>query len=234
MPLTRVIPMISSLKCRVAFPGRKPAGQRLRTLRYAFSLCVVSYVTLLANCGLPALAELPQNDIVQREEFVDVMGDKYRLPGAGESKAVVLLFVGYDCPISNSYAAEIVRLCKEFMPKKVEFCVVYADADISKANASKHAKEYGFCCPAILNPSMTLAQKVGATVKPEVAVLSPLGELLYRGRIDNRYVDFGKRREQVTSHELRDAVEAIIAGNPIATPRTKALGCDIDFSKITK
>ena len=117
MPLTRVIPMISSSKCRVAFSGRKPAGQRLRSLGYAFSLCVVSYVTLLANCGLPALAELPQNDIVHREEFVDVMGDKYRLPGAGESKAVVLLFVGYDCPISNCYAAEIVRLCKEFMPK---------------------------------------------------------------------------------------------------------------------
>ena len=73
MPLIRVIPMIYSLKCRVAFSGRKPAGQRLRSLGYAFSLCVVSYVTLLANCGLPALAELPQNDIVHREEFVDVM-----------------------------------------------------------------------------------------------------------------------------------------------------------------
>ena len=219
---------------RVTFSRQQPAVRRLGTLRYFCTVCVVTYLTFLANYGLHALAELPQNDIAQREEFIDVVGDKYRLPGPGESKAVVLFFVGYDCPISNSYAKEIVRLSKEFMPKKVDFCVVYADADISKDRASKHAKEFGLCCPAILDPNMTLAQKVGATVKPEVAVLSPLGELLYRGRIDNRYVDFGKRREHVTSHELRDAVEAILAGNKIATPRTKAIGSDIDFPKTAK
>ena len=120
------------------------------------------------------------------------------------------------------------------MPKKVAFCVVYADADISKDDARKHAKEYRFCCPAVLDPKMTLALKVGATVKPETAVLSPKGELLYLGRIDNRYVDFGKRREQVTSQELRDALVAVLAGKPVATPRSKAIGCDIDLPKKSK
>jgi hypothetical protein len=176
----------------------------------------------------------PADDRRVKVEFIDVLGNKYTLPGPDDCKAIVLLFVGHDCPISNSYSKEIVRLCKEFMPKKVAFCVVYADADISEDEARKHAKEYGFVCPAILDPEMTLARRVGATIKPEAAVLSPKGELLYLGRIDNRWVDFGKRREHVTSHELRDALEAVLAGKPIATPRVKGIGCDIDLPRKSK
>ncbi len=195
--------------------------------------CCLLVAVLLAAGGRSALAE-PPADKQAKDEFVDVLGDKYHLPGPDECKAVVLLFVGHDCPISNGYTPEIVRLCKKYMPEKIAFCVVYADADIHRDDASKHAKEFGFCCPAILDPKMVLALKVGATVKPETAVLSPQGELLYLGRIDNRYVDFGKRREQVTSQELRDALEAVLAGKQIATPRVKGIGCDIDLPKKSK
>jgi hypothetical protein len=51
--------------------------------------------------------------------------------------------------------------------------------------------------------------------------------LVYLGRIDNRYVGFGKRREQVTAHDLRDALEAVLAGRPVPRRRTEAVGCDI-------
>jgi hypothetical protein len=198
--------------------------------------CVVTLLLPTLLCGHVeelSPADSPADKPV-KHEFVDVLGDKYTLPGPDDCKAVVLLFVGYDCPISNSYSKEIVRLCKEFMPKKVAFCVVYADADINEDEARKHAKEYGFVCPAILDPEMTLARRVGATIKPEAAVLSPKGELLYLGRIDNRWVDFGKRREHVTCHELRDALGAVLAGRPIATPRVKGVGCDIDLPKKSK
>ena len=203
-------------------------------LRRVF-LCGVMVAVVLAAGVRPAESEQSSPaDKQVAEEFVNVLGDKYHLPGPDECKAVVLLFVGHDCPISNGYTPEIVRLCKKYMPEKIAFCVVYADADINRDDASKHAKEFGFCCPAILDPKMVLALKVGATVKPETAVLSPKGELLYRGRIDDRYVDFGKRREQLTSHELRDALDAVLAAKLVATPRTKAIGCYIDLPKVGK
>lgn len=162
-------------------------------------------------------------------DFAEVRGGRHRLPGPGDCKAVVLIFVGHDCPISNAYSPEIARLCKEFGPRKVAFCVVYADADLGRKDAARHAEEFGLPCPAILDPQMTLALRVGATVKPEAAVLSPKGERLYLGRIDDRYVDFGRRREHPTSRDLRDALAAVLAGRPVATPRTKAIGCDIDL-----
>lgn len=78
---------------------------------------------------------------------------------------------------------------------------------------------------------MTLALKVGTTVKPKCAALSPQGDLPYLGRMDNRYVDFGNRREQVTNHALRDALLAVLAGKPIASPSVKGIGCDIDVPR---
>jgi hypothetical protein len=183
-------------------------------------------------CHPPSLAL--SEETPSRDTFVNVLGEPYTFPNPDEYKAQVVIFIGHDCPISNSYSKEIIRLCQEFTPKKVAFCVVYADADLEKEKAQKHAKDFGFCCPALWDPKMTLALKWGASVKPEAVVLSSKGELVYRGRIDNRYVDFSKRREQVTSHDLRDALEATLAGKPVAKPRVPAIGCDIDLPKKSK
>lgn len=191
-------------------------------------LCYSWVVAVLATGAHPAPAGGPTGQPVT-DAFVDVLGDTYTLPGPDAGKAVVLVFVGRDCPISNGYAPEVVRLCKEYGPKKIAFCVVYADADITRDAARKHAREYGYPCPAILDPEMKLARRVEATVKPEAAVLSPKGELLYRGRIDDRHIDFGKSRSRPTRRDLRDALDTVLAGKPVPVARTKAIGCYIDL-----
>ena len=63
------------------------------------------------------------------------------------------------------------------------------------------------------------------------AVLSPAGQLLYLGRIDNRLEGFGKRRVQVTEFNLRNTLDAVLAGKPVPQARTKALGCAITRGK---
>ncbi len=202
-------------------------------MTYSLTIAVALLHLLMPICSTQT-GELGPGTTLQAAEFAQARGGTYRLPGGEESQATVLVFFGSECPMSNGYVPEINRLCKEFTPKKIAFCVVYADADLKAPDAAKHAKEYGFACPAILDPNLTLAQRYGATIKPEVAVISPEQKLLYRGRIDDRYVDFGKQRAQPTVRELRDALEAILADKPIAVPRTKAIGCDIDFPAIPK
>ena len=49
----------------------------------------------------------------------------------------------------------------------------------------------------------------------------------YRGRIDNWYAALGTRREQVTVHDLSEAIDAVVARKPVRTPETEALGCFI-------
>jgi hypothetical protein len=60
-----------------------------------------------------------------------------------------------------------------------------------------------------------------------VAVFSKRGQLKYRGRIDNFYAGLGTPRQVVTEHDLRDALDALIAGRTVRSPRTQAFGCFI-------
>jgi peroxiredoxin len=139
--------------------------------------------------------------------------------------AVVLVFVAQDCPISNSYAPELQRIMAEHRTDGLRFYLVYADA--SAAAVKAHEAAYGYTCPALLDPDHALAARVGATVTPEAAIVGDGGRLLYRGRIDDRYVDFGRKRPAATTHDLRAALAAVAARRPIEIPLTRAVGCPI-------
>ncbi len=143
------------------------------------------------------------------------------------ARAVVLLFARTDCPISNRYAPAVRRLYKTYERRDVAFWMVYPDPRTSKQDVARHLDEYRYPFRAILDPEHELVDHCGATITPEAAVFAPDGRRVYRGRIDNWYADFGKARPQPTTHELRDAIEAVLAGRPVARPVTKAVGCFI-------
>ena len=69
------------------------------------------------------------------------------------------------------------------------------------------------------------------TVTPEAAVFDGQQHLVYRGRNDDRYVDFEKYRSTATRHDLADAIQAILSGTTIAEPFTEAVGCYISDLK---
>ncbi len=141
------------------------------------------------------------------------------------ARAIVLVFVMSDCPISNVFAPEIERIRADYEGRGFVFHLVYPDPDESPAGARKHAEEFGHISRVLLDPAHVLVAHTGATVSPEAAVLSPSGELLYRGRIDDRFVDFGTQRAQPTARDLRAALDAILAGRPPEPARTAAIGC---------
>jgi hypothetical protein len=137
------------------------------------------------------------------------------------------LFIAPDCPISNGYAPEILRIAAAYEARGVAFFAVHADPRVSRETAQRHAQEYGYTFPVLLDPGQTLARRVGATVTPEGAVLDANGKVVYLGRLDDLYYSFGRRREAATSHELRDALDAVLADRPVERPRAPALGCEI-------
>jgi len=142
-------------------------------------------------------------------------------------KAIALVFVLPDCPICNAYLPQLNRLHEDFSPRGVTLALVHADPETTAEKASAHAREYQIQCPVAINPGQQWVKKAGATTAPEAAVFSASGELLYRGRIDDQYAGLGKRRAVVTSHDLRDALEAILAGKTVPNPRTAPVGCPI-------
>ena len=53
------------------------------------------------------------------------------------------------------------------------------------------------------------------------------GEIAYRGRIDNAWGDLGARRPRASRQDLREALRAVLRGEPVPQPRTDAIGCNI-------
>jgi peroxiredoxin len=145
-----------------------------------------------------------------------------------KSRAVVLFFTTTDCPLSNGYVPEMNRIRADYASRGVSFYAVQTDTTIPDVEVRKHAREFGFAFPVLLDPKQTLVRFAGATATPEAAVLSSDGQILYLGRIDNRVVDFDKRRPAATEPDLRNAIDAVLAGKPVARPRTDVVGCGIN------
>jgi peroxiredoxin len=178
-------------------------------------------VFLLAGVLAAADRELPDFALA------DTSGHQHTRAEWKGKRAIVLLFVTTDCPLSNGYVPEMNRIDSAYEPRGVAFYAVQGDATVPLEAVREHVKEFIYNFPYLLDPEETLATFSGATTTPEAAVFSPEGSLLYLGRIDNRLEDFGKQRVQITEFDLRDALEAILAGKPVPRPRTKALGCAI-------
>lgn len=142
--------------------------------------------------------------------------------------ATVFFFVATDCPIANRFAPEINRISRDYKRRKVAFYIVQVNRQLNAVSARAHARAYRFSMPILLDRQHKLVKFCGASVTPEVAVLSPAGKVLYRGRIDDRYAALGRPRARPSKHDLRLALDAVCAGKPIATPRTTALGCYIE------
>jgi thiol-disulfide isomerase/thioredoxin len=145
---------------------------------------------------------------------------------ASPGKVVVLIFVRTDCPISNRYAPTIQRLSAQH-PGKTAFWLVYPDRAESPEAIRKHERDFGYLLPALRDVQRTLVQQSHVQITPEAAVYDVHHRLVYHGRIDNLYEDFGRARSAATTHELEDAILAAIHGGSLAAESVPAVGCYI-------
>ena len=135
----------------------------------------------------------------------------------------VYIFTTTDCPISNRYAPEVERLATKFK-SSAKFVLIYPVRSDTPDMIRAHVKKFSYSLDTRRDTDQKLVKQTGVTVTPEVAVMQG-DRVLYRGRIDDRYVDFGKDRIAPTTHDLEDAVVAIVSGKTVATRETRAVGC---------
>ena len=148
------------------------------------------------------------------------------------TRAHVLVFTTTDCPISNRYAPEIQRLAAAYRERGIQFWLVYPVPGDTPDKIKAHASQFGFDLPIARDTRAELVKHTAVTVTPEVAVITAGGEVAYRGRVDDRYVDFGRDRPAPTTHDLDEALSNLLAGRPIEPKTTRAVGCFLaDFLK---
>jgi hypothetical protein len=149
------------------------------------------------------------------------------LQASPATKAVVLVFVSTECPYSNRSAPEIRRIHDAFEPQGVRFWLVYPNPADTPAIIRAHLRAFGYPDIALRDSRHDLVKLARPTVTPEAAVFDARGNLVYRGRVDDRFVELGRERPAPTKHDLEEALALTLAGKPVAPSTTQAFGCFI-------
>jgi thiol-disulfide isomerase/thioredoxin len=174
--------------------------------------------------GVPLVLALPSLLIAQKTALhLDGTSADPFLAASG--KPVVLIFVRTDCPISNRYAPVIQRISSEY-GTRVALWLVYPSRTSTAEKIRQHEREYGYKLSALRDPQHALVTQAQVQVTPEAAVFDGHHRLLYHGRIDDLYQDFGRARPAPTTHELDDAIQAALGGKT-PPPNTPGVGCYI-------
>lgn len=205
--------------------------RRLFLLSAPFAILAICLsIPTEAQTELPKLKKLgdltsPQ-DMLQLEDIQGILHNEICWQG----KTVVMFFVGLECPVANAYAPEILSQINAAKDQKIDWVAVHSEPGVTKDAATKHAAEYKLTMPILLDSEQKLAAAVGAQKLGQVVVLQNL-QVVYRGRIDDRFATNGKRRDEPSTHELRDVLAALAENKPVPVAETAAYGCPIPFKK---
>ena len=152
----------------------------------------------------------------------DASGKEHSLTSLAGKNGSVLIFIAVQCPVSNAYNERMEKLAQDYKAKGINVIGINSNVAESADAVKAHAAEKHLSFMILKDAGNKVADRLGATVTPEAYFLDGANKLLYRGRIDN-----SKNAEGVTSSELRDALEATLAGKPIAKTTANAFGCTI-------
>jgi thiol-disulfide isomerase/thioredoxin len=157
----------------------------------------------------------------------DLRGNRRSLYDFKDHRALVLVFLGVDCPISNLYVPSLLALEKKYRSKDAQFLAVYPHEREDLDRVAMHSYDRDIPFPVLKDMGQRLAGAVGVERVPTVVVLDKDFVLRYRGRIDDRY-GVAARRQKATRDDLAEAIEDVLAGEPVRVAETEADGCLLD------
>ena len=154
--------------------------------------------------------------------LIDYNGKKHSLSDYKDSKAIVIMFIATECPVSNDYNSRMESLSKKFSQKEIAFIGINSNKAESVEMIKEHAEEKGLTFTILKDEKNIIADKFEASFTPEVYVLNSDFNILYHGRIDN-----ARKESEVEVKDLENALNEILAGKEVTKKETKAFGCSI-------
>ena len=164
-------------------------------------------------------------DLFRVRVVTDSVGNTRALATNSNSKVVVLVFLGPECPISQRYVPELNRIAAMHKTNAVEFYGIVSGRAMTPPKVAAFVREYAITYPVLIDARLDLARWLRPTHVPEAYVLRPDGDLMYHGRIDDGYEAIGKQRTIVQHRELRDAIAAVLEGRTPPRFFAQPVGC---------
>ena len=180
----------------------------------------------LTSASVAADSKSPVGMQVENFTLKDYRGKQHSLDDYRDSKFVVLVVTGTECPLVKLYSPRLQQLADAFAPKGVAFLAINANRHDSITEIAAHARVHGVKFPILKDLGNRIVDKLGAVRTPEVYLLDEQRIVRYHGRIDNQY-GVGYIRNEATRFDLKQALTEITSGEPISVAKTEAPGCFI-------
>lgn len=159
---------------------------------------------------------------VENFKLKDYNGKEYQLGDFTNSKAIVIMFIATQCPVSNDYNTRMVEIYNDYKDKGIAFIGINSNKQESIDEIKEHASKNNFAFTILKDEKNIIADKFEASVTPEIFVLNKNFEVLYHGRIDD-----SRKIDNVKEKDLRNALNEILEGKEVSIKKTKAFGCTI-------
>jgi peroxiredoxin len=190
----------------------------LLVLSFAFA-ALAAHATKPAPDAKPAVSI---GAVVPDFKLPDTDGLEHTLASLKGRAGTVIIFIATQCPVSNAYNERMQKLSEEYRAKGVNVVGINSNAKELAPEVKSHAAEKGLTFTILKDTGNQIADRFDAQYTPEAYLLDASGKLVYHGRIDN-----SKNPDGVSSSDLRDAIEATLAGKPVGKPEVKGFGCSI-------
>lgn len=195
---------------------------------FAFALALSLVCAALSNINVKAVGAEDSpvagaiGSTVAEFKLPDVDGKDHSLSSIKGKNGTVLIFIAVQCPVSNAYNERMEKLAQDYKARGINVVGVNANSTESASDVKAHAASHNLTFMILKDNGNKLADALGAERTPEAYVLDASNKIVYRGRIDN-----SKNAASVTTSELRDALDAVIAAKPVAKTSVPAFGCSI-------
>lgn len=184
--------------------------------------------TLISLVSTTAVAIAPQ-DRVENFRLLDNRGDSHELYYYDDMKAVVVMVQGNGCPIVRNAMPAFQALKNEYADKGVQFFLLNSNLQDNRQTVAREADEFGYDIPVLLDDTQIIGESMDLVRTGEVFVLDPqTWSVTYHGAVDDR-LDYETQKAEASKLYLKDAIDDMLAGEPVAVASTEPLGCLINF-----
>lgn len=160
--------------------------------------------------------------VVADFKLPDTDGKEHSLSSLKGKNGTVLIFISVQCPVSNAYNERMQKLAEDYQARGISVIGINANSTEAVSDIKAHASSNNLKFVILKDNGNKLADKLDAQKTPEAYVLDTGNKIVYRGRIDN-----ARNPSSVSASELRDALDAVLAGKPVAKTSVAAFGCSI-------
>ncbi len=152
----------------------------------------------------------------------DADGAEHSLKSLAGKNGAVIIFVATKCPVSNAYNDRMEKLAQDYKAKGINVIGINANNSEPASEVKSHAAEKHLTFTILKDDGNKIADRLGATRTPEAYLIDASGKLVYHGRIDN-----SQNTANITSNDLRDALDEVLGGKPVTKTGGAAFGCSI-------